>query len=1281
MNTISVACAAVCASIVTVGVATPATPVAALPEAYVPELVADIETNVEGVPPSSIAVSATHVYRVREVRDDAAPGGPMALESMSAIDRVDRTTGQIENVVPVGAGLTRAELWFVENNRLYLSARTDATGTEPWVVDLSTGSSALLADLRPGADDSSPRDAAAIDGAIYFAADDGVNGRELWRSNGTPGSVDLVDVNPGAGGSDPRNITEVPVDGSSDVAVFFSGDDGTSGTELHRIDGSTVTTYDLRSGSDSSSVTDFGVATDGALYARARDVNNLQVVVRLGTPSTTPATDVVELIALPNGNTRDLAVVGSSAFAVSAAHPGGDGDLYVLDDKNAALALVAADTKATAIASGGGGLFMSVYDSDTERYSMLVSDGAIVETVATDLDEITIWERGATTGGVPLAVTSASAGSEPWVSGGTVGTTLPLGDVFPGVASSRPTNFTAGPGGGLVFYADDGIAGTQLWQSDFTAAGTARLTNVVEPPSLGSNPRDFLRIGELVYFQAETQATGDELWVERGRGGPVELVADLVPGPEGSGPRPLVAFGNRLLFVADGSDGDEYTFVTDGTSGGTKQVAAEAYAWAVIGDSVAIETADDELLGWNDTTGTFAPLGAFTDVAGLVGAIDTHVFIGGCSAECGIHAVDTTDGSSTLLIPSDDAAVLDGVVGGDHAVLHVRVGNGAELRTIRTDGTVAGTTTITEVGSRSARTFFTVDGGVIFASRETFGDSSFTSVAADGTVTSIADPPGLPVSQVDAPDLGSTDDFDGGALAIVDRGQSATNLVSPLATSTSSLLLVRPTGVTVLADFEDFTVAWADVVDGEVLFVVVGSERSDVRLELPSQPALPELWASDGTTAGTRLVYEFGDDDLSSIVGPAMIGRDLYFGAQSPNVGSEPFRLPLGDPEPIPSFVSLEPGRILDTRDTGETVDDRFEKIGRMSAGDVIELDVTGRAGVADDARSAVLNVTMVRPDANGFLAVYPCGVRPVASSMNAPAARSVVANELIAKLSPQGTVCIYASVGTHVVADVTGYTPGGSDYASLKPARVLDTREDRETGDGDFAGIGRLAAGDVVELDVLGRNGVPSSGVGAVVLNVTMIRPDGNGFITTYPCETRPVASTMNAPSGGKVVANEVVAKVSAQGTVCLYSSVGTHLAADVVGYVPDGAGLDSLEPARLLDTRDGRDTVDGRFEGIGRLAATDQVELDVLGRGGVPPTGVAAVVLNVTMVRPDGNGFVTISPCGDRPLASSLNAPVGRGVVANEVIAKVSDQGTVCLYTAVGTHLVADVTGYVAG
>jgi hypothetical protein len=108
--------------------------------------------------------------------------------------------------------------------------------------------------------------------------------------------------------------------------------------------------------------------------------------------------------------------------------------------------------------------------------------------------------------------------------------------------------------------------------------------------------------------------------------------------------------------------------------------------------------------------------------------------------------------------------------------------------------------------------------------------------------------------------------------------------------------------------------------------------------------------------------------------------------------------------------------------------------------------------------------------------------------------------------------------------------------------------------------------------------------------------------------------------------------------------------------------------------------ETIDNQFEKVGKLPAGGMIELDVWDRGGVPSSGVGAVVLNVTMIRPDSNGFVTIYPCGTRPLASSMNAPTGLGVVANEVIAKLSATGTVCLYTSTQTNLAADLTGYIA-
>ena len=126
--------------------------------------------------------------------------------------------------------------------------------------------------------------------------------------------------------------------------------------------------------------------------------------------------------------------------------------------------------------------------------------------------------------------------------------------------------------------------------------------------------------------------------------------------------------------------------------------------------------------------------------------------------------------------------------------------------------------------------------------------------------------------------------------------------------------------------------------------------------------------------------------------------------------------------------------------------------------------------------------------------------------------------------------------------------------------------------------------------------------------------------------------------------------------------------------------SALESVVPARLLETRSGptAETVDGLFEGIGRVAAGSVVELTVAGRGGAP-VDADAVMLNVTAVGPSGPGFVTVFPCGEvRPTASNVNYQAGQ-VVPNAVLAKVGDGGKVCLFTKAETHLLVDVSGYV--
>jgi hypothetical protein len=158
--------------------------------------------------------------------------------------------------------------------------------------------------------------------------------------------------------------------------------------------------------------------------------------------------------------------------------------------------------------------------------------------------------------------------------------------------------------------------------------------------------------------------------------------------------------------------------------------------------------------------------------------------------------------------------------------------------------------------------------------------------------------------------------------------------------------------------------------------------------------------------------------------------------------------------------------------------------------------------------------------------------------------------------------------------------------------------------------------------------------------------------------------------------VTKAVIAAVSAAGEVCIYSSVDTHLVVDVNGWIAAGSGFSGVPPRRLFDTRpsdpDGVLPVTKQ-----RYGGANILDVEVLGGGGIPTTGVAAVSLNVTAVDPSGPGFVTVFPCGIRPLTADVSYVEGE-VEPNAVIAQVSPSGHVCLYSLVDTHLVVDVNGW---
>lgn len=111
------------------------------------------------------------------------------------------TSGEVFTFEPYNASSTNeihVETYASLNGELYVVGATATTGNELYKFDPSTGTVSLVIDLNPGADGSLPLGLQAFNGNLYFHADDGNNGREMYRSDGTAAGTRIIDINPGA---------------------------------------------------------------------------------------------------------------------------------------------------------------------------------------------------------------------------------------------------------------------------------------------------------------------------------------------------------------------------------------------------------------------------------------------------------------------------------------------------------------------------------------------------------------------------------------------------------------------------------------------------------------------------------------------------------------------------------------------------------------------------------------------------------------------------------------------------------------------------------------------------------------------------------------------------------------------------------------------------------------------------------------------------------------------------------------------------------------------------
>lgn len=192
---------------------------------------------------------------------------------------------------------------------------------------------------------------------------------------------------------------------------------------------------------------------------------------------------------------------------------------------------------------------------------------------------------------------------ELWKSDGTFAGTQLVKDIRPGAGFGSP-NGLANINGTLYFAASDGTTGEELWKSDGTIAGTTRVADIT-PGSAGSLPRYLSNVNGMVFFAANDGVNGRELWKSDGTTAGTTLVKDISPGPASGSPNAFATLGTTVYFSSsDGVNGFEL-WKSDGTTAGTVMVkdinpgpGESAPRSLVVIDDLMYMTADDGVHGY-----------------------------------------------------------------------------------------------------------------------------------------------------------------------------------------------------------------------------------------------------------------------------------------------------------------------------------------------------------------------------------------------------------------------------------------------------------------------------------------------------------------------------------------------------------------------------------------------------------------------------------------------------------------------------------------------------------
>jgi ELWxxDGT repeat protein len=309
-------------------------------------------------------------------------------------------------------------------------------------------------------------------------------------------------------------------------------------------------------------------------------------------------------------------------------------------------------------------------------------------------------------------------GHELWRTDGTEGGTALVADIAPGDPSSFLYAATASSGR-IFFVADDWSNGTELWTSDGTTAGTFMVLDIF-PGVNGSYPSGLVHTRGGLYFAANDGVTGHELWVTDGTSAGTHLVQDSAPGPMAGGPDFPTVAGLRLIWSGDHPDTGRELWALDlpnqapTANAGPDQSVASGTPVTLNGSASSDPDGDPLTFEWRGPGGTLVGTTAVVDLGVLPAGSHEYTLTvsDGGAATSDTVVITVEDVPVPLSLSVDDAEVLEG----DHGQSDLRF----TVRLSRpSSGIVAVAFRTLEGTAKEPQDFLHTIGGLAFAPGQT----------------------------------------------------------------------------------------------------------------------------------------------------------------------------------------------------------------------------------------------------------------------------------------------------------------------------------------------------------------------------------------------------------------------------------------------------------------------------------------------------------------------------------------------------------------------------------